>query len=106
LDIILTNLIGNALDASRPGDHVSIDVRTEGNNYVIAISNSLPVPVEIRDRFFEKYATAGKVGGTGIGTYSAAIMTKAIGGRIEMNTSEDTGTTVSVSIPLLSGANE
>lgn len=106
LDIILTNLIGNALDASRPGDHVSIDVRTEGNNYVIAISNSLPVPVEIRDRFFEKYATAGKVGGTGIGTYSAAIMTKAIGGRIKMNTSEDTGTTVSVSIPLLSGANE
>lgn len=100
LEIVLTNLIGNALDAGGPTDQVTIETSETAQEYILAISNSQAVPEQIRDRFFEKYATAGKTGGTGIGTYSAAVMVRALGGRIEMRTSEAEGTTVTVAIPL------
>jgi PAS domain S-box-containing protein len=99
LDIILMNLLRNALEASDAGAQVFVDISGDGGECVIAISNSLPVPVEIREKFFEKYATAGKRGGTGLGTYSAAIMTRALGGTISMRTADDVGTTVTVRIP-------
>jgi len=102
LDIILMNLLRNAAEAETPGGQVFVDLSRDGGEYVIAIANSRPVPREIRERFFEKYATAGKMGGTGLGTYSAALMSKAIGGRIAMETSEATGTTVTVRIPMVS----
>ncbi|MBF0481833.1 MAG: PhnD/SsuA/transferrin family substrate-binding protein [Desulfovibrionaceae bacterium] len=100
LDIILMNLLRNAQEASDPNAPVFVDLSREAGSYVIAVSNSRPVPAEIRERFFEKYATAGKKGGTGLGTYSAAIMTRALGGTITMQTSEEAGTTVTVRLPL------
>jgi ABC-type amino acid transport substrate-binding protein len=42
------------------------------------------------------YATAGKSGGTGLGTYSARLIAETLGGRISLATSEDEGTTISV----------
>jgi len=100
LDVIQMNILRNALEASDKNAQVVVDLSIDGKDFAMAISNSRPVPVEIRDRFFDKYATAGKSGGTGLGTYSAAIMTKALGGTIEMETSEETGTKVTVRIPM------
>ena len=100
LDIILMNLLRNALEASDPGEQMFIDLSEDGENFTITISNARPVPMEIRETFFEKFATAGKQHGTGLGTYSAAIMTRAIGGTIEMETMEETGTRVTVRIPI------
>jgi signal transduction histidine kinase len=57
------------------------------------------VPEEIRDRFFEKYTTAGKATGTGLGTYSARLIAETHGGSVHLETSEETGTTVSVHLP-------
>ena len=48
----------------------------------------------IRDTFFQKYVTLGKEKGTGLGTYSAKLMTEAMGGSITMESSEEHGTTV------------
>jgi len=53
------------------------------------------VPLELRDDFFEKYRTAGKAAGTGLGTYSARLMAETQRGRIGMSTGE-TGTAVEV----------
>ena len=100
LDIVVMNLLRNALEASDPDAPVFVDLSVERDALILAISNSRPVPVEIRERFFEKYATAGKKGGTGLGTYSAFIMTRAIGGTIDMETSDETGTKVTVRIPM------
>jgi PAS domain S-box-containing protein len=100
LDIVLMNLLRNAVEASDPGAPVAVDLRVDGGEYAIAITNSRPVPPEIRDRFFDKFVTAGKPGGTGLGTYSAALMVKAVGGAIAMETSEAKGTRVTVSLPL------
>jgi PAS domain S-box-containing protein len=100
LDLIMMNLLRNALEASGPQEPVLVDVSTDDGMLVISIANSQSVPQEMRQCFFEKYTTAGKVGGTGLGTYSAAIMTHAIGGVITMETSETHGTKVTVRLPL------
>ncbi|MHC1790233.1 PAS domain S-box protein [Solidesulfovibrio sp.] len=99
LEIILINLIKNAVEASGHDDPIDVSISYNSVNCNISISNSRPVPTEIRDKFFEKYTTAGKSGGTGLGTYSAAIMTRAIGGTISMTTSDEIGTKVTVCIP-------
>jgi len=99
LDIILMNLLRNALEASDPGVPVSVDISWLDNGISIAIANSRSVPFKIRGCFFEKYVTSGKVGGTGLGTYSAMIMVRAIGGIIDMKTSDESGTVVTIHIP-------
>jgi len=63
---------------------------------MIRIHNQGAVPREIRDKFFDKYTTVGKSGGTGLGSYSAKLMAETQGGSIHLDTSEETGTTVTV----------
>lgn len=53
---------------------------TRGENLKVILENQGVVPAEIRESFFEKFATAGKPGGTGLGTYSAKLLTEAQGG--------------------------
>ena len=44
--------------------------------------------------------TAGQQGGTGLGVYSAKLIAGALGGAIGFETSEESGTTLTVSLPL------
>lgn len=55
----------------------------------MTIRNRGAVPAAIRERFFEKYVTMGKIKGTGIGTHSARVMIQAQGGRIAMRALDD-----------------
>ena len=92
---MLANLFKNAVEASPRKERITIEMKHEGDHSV-AIHNSGAVPKEIRDTFFDKYATAGKSGGTGPGTYSARLIAETLGGGISLDTSEDEGTTISI----------
>lgn len=94
---MLNNLMDNAVEAAPAGTTVRIDLTT-GDEVTLAIRNRGAVPEAIRDRFFDKFVTAGKQHGTGLGTYSARLIAEAHGGSIHMNTSGD-GTTVTVRLP-------
>jgi CheY-like chemotaxis protein len=94
---LLANLVKNALEASPEGERVTITL-SAGEMHRIRIHNMGAVPEEIRDRFFDKYATAGKEKGTGLGTYSARLITETQGGQIAMETSVTEGTTLTVSL--------
>jgi len=95
---LLSNLLVNALEASPTGER--IDVRLEGGqNARIVIRNRGAVPEELRERFFEKYATSGKSTGTGLGTYSAMLFARAQQGSVELDTGEPDATTVRVCLP-------
>jgi len=96
---LVANLLKNAIEASSDGDQVTITLSKNGETR-LAIHNSGVVPEAIRDVFFEKYVTAGKTTGTGIGTYSARLMTRTMGGTIHMTTSETGGTIITVLFPL------
>lgn len=99
LEDMLMNLIKNAIEASPPGSAVTIAAQEDHGFLRLTIHNLGVVPESIRGRFFEKNATAGKMFGTGLGTYSAQLIAKAHGGRITFTTSEAEGTTVTVLLP-------
>ncbi|MBU2551946.1 MAG: response regulator [Proteobacteria bacterium] len=95
---MLANLIKNAVEASPPGAAVGISFES-GRRTIIHIHNQGEVPLEIRDRFFEKYATSGKEGGTGLGTYSARLIARTLGGTIDFSSSRQAGTTLTLNLP-------
>ncbi|MBF0461054.1 MAG: hybrid sensor histidine kinase/response regulator [Magnetococcales bacterium] len=97
---LLANLIKNAIEAAPRNSHITIRWEKADTGAVIVIHNPGAVPAAMVDRFFEKYTTAGKSGGTGLGTYSAMLIAKIQNGTITMETSEETGTTLRVSLPL------
>lgn len=99
IEDMFMNLVKNAVEASPKEGRVTVTCQTEPGALRIVIHNAGAVPEAVRDRFFEKYATAGKVYGTGLGTYSAQLIAKAHGGRIELATSEAEGTRVTVVLP-------
>lgn len=97
---LFENLIRNAVEATELGGVIDIDLSRRDSEARIAIHNSGLVPEEIRERFFEKYATAGKSAGTGLGTYSARLICETLGGRISMRSQQGEGTTLELAFPL------
>lgn len=108
LEELFANLVRNAIEASGAGDRVTIAVEEAtgaeiGDLYRIDIHNSGVVPEEIRDIFFERYATSGKRGGNGLGTHIARLVTSVHGGAIRYTTDEDEGTHLIVELPKRQG---
>lgn len=96
---MLENLLANAIEASPEGAEVTIAL-DRCPDMSMSITNTGVVPQDVRDCFFEKYATSGKSAGTGLGTYSAKLVVDTVGGDIAVDTSDDTGTTtVTVKLP-------
>ncbi len=96
---LFQNLIKNACEAAPDGTAVTITIYT-GAPMRITLDNKGVVPAAIRDTFFEKFATAGKQGGTGLGTYSAKLLTEAQNGTIAMETSDEKGQTrITLTLP-------
>jgi PAS domain S-box-containing protein len=98
LQTLLENLLRNAVEASPAGTAVTVSVRT-GDTVRFDIHNPGTVPREVRDKFFEQYATAGKERGTGMGTYIARLICEAHGGSISFTTGEEEGTHVYTELP-------
>ncbi|OLN26196.1 diguanylate cyclase/phosphodiesterase (GGDEF & EAL domains) with PAS/PAC sensor(s) [Desulfovibrio sp. DV] len=96
---IAGNLLKNAVEAEEAGSTVTARAFAEDGQAGFAVSNRTPVRTEMLPVFFEKYATSGKRGGSGLGTYSARLMTECQGGEIRLDTAPDTGTTVTVRLP-------
>ncbi len=96
---LFQNLLKNACEAAPTDTRVVVTLKDE-TPLRIVMTNSGVVPVEIRGRFFEKFATSGKAGGSGIGTYSAQMLVKAQNGSLTMTTSdEQNSTTLTVTLP-------
>ncbi|HCY85290.1 MAG TPA: hybrid sensor histidine kinase/response regulator [Desulfobacteraceae bacterium] len=100
---MLSNLIKNAFEAVKEKEWVSVYLSIEGNVGVIRIHNPGTVHKSVRDKFFEKYATAGKKRGTGLGTYSAKLIARVLGGDIGMSSSGEEGTSVYIRLPVSKG---
>jgi CheY-like chemotaxis protein len=90
---IFQNLIKNACEASPDGGAVVLQLHDQ-TPLRISIRNTGAVPADIRERFFDKYVTNGKSGGTGLGTYSARMLARAQGGDVLLDVSDEHNTTV------------
>lgn len=100
---MLANLAKNAMEASPEHGRVDIDLQRDATGFLVRIHNQGAVPELVREHFFDKYTTAGKSGGTGLGTYSARLMILTMGGDIGVATSAEQGTTLTVRFPPFSG---
>lgn len=98
LATMLENLLKNAAEASPEDSTVEVSLERAAE-VAVRVHNHGAVPEIIRANFFDKFATSGKRHGTGLGTYSAQLVARAHKGRIGMETSEESGTTVTVYLP-------
>jgi sensor histidine kinase regulating citrate/malate metabolism len=96
---MLANLIKNAIEASPSDEVITVSFDQDAEWSYIGIHNKGTVPEEIRSSFFDKYVTQGKKTGTGLGTYSASLAARTQKGDISMETSEETGTVITVRLP-------
>jgi PAS domain S-box-containing protein len=95
---LFSNLLKNAVEASPHGGTVQVSLVGRDRVWA-AIHNAGTVPEAVRDRFFEKYATSGKAGGTGLGAYSARLIVENLGGAIDFLSGAAEGTTLFLSLP-------
>ena len=102
---MIANLLRNAVEASPEGGEVLVDLSV-GEYVNISIHNSGTIPEDIRDHFFDKYVTSGKHSGTGLGAYGAKLIATTHGGDVSYRTSPEHGTTITVSLPRNSDAEE
>lgn len=104
VEVMLANLIKNALEASPADDSITIGYSEKEKNgakyHCIDIHNKGTVPEDIRSEFFKPYTTSGKKSGTGLGTYSALLVAQAHKGHIDFSTSEAEGTKITVYLPV------
>ncbi|QDL54489.1 hybrid sensor histidine kinase/response regulator [Rhodoferax aquaticus] len=94
---IVANLTKNAIEAAPEHTAVVITL-TPGAKVQLSIQNQGAVPEALRATFFDKYSTAGKVGGTGLGTYSSQLLAKVQGGSLAMHTGDEEGTTLTLEL--------
>jgi len=95
---MFTNAFKNAAEAAPPDGTIRVDVAPAPGGVRVVIDNEGEVPPAMRDRFFDKYATAGKPGGLGLGTYSIRLMAEVQGGAAAMETG-DGRTRVTITLP-------
>ena len=96
---LVSNLLKNAVEASPDGEPIIIEVNPDCGYMRMRVHNQGEIPDSIRETFFEKYVTADKSGGTGLGTYSAKLMVETMGGRIYFESSREAGTDIFIELP-------
>ena len=102
---LFQNLLKNACEAAPEESRVTVNLLNE-NPLRIVIHNKGAIPAEIRERFFDKFVTYGKEGGTGLGAYSAKMLAEAQNGTISLETPErENQTSITVTLPLYSETN-
>jgi PAS domain S-box-containing protein len=97
---LFSNIFRNALDASKTNDPVRISLGKDKGDWVyVSVWNRKEIPKEIRQNFGRKYSTWGKSRGTGLGVYSARLMTETQGGTFSWDSSKEAGTTIRITLP-------
>ena len=95
---MFANLLKNALEASPAGCPIRIQM-TRNSGSIVRIENHGETPEAIRPRFFDKYVTSGKEKGTGLGTYSAALIARTQGAKIELDAGTPGMTAIAIQWP-------
>jgi two-component system, NtrC family, nitrogen regulation sensor histidine kinase NtrY len=98
---VFNNLIKNAQQAI-PEDKIgkiSIDIRENENSFIIQVmDNGVGIPVDQQSKIFVPYFTT-KSTGTGLGLAMVRQIIENHNGTIDFSTSEDKGTTFTITLP-------
>ncbi|MDP9118444.1 MAG: HAMP domain-containing histidine kinase [Actinomycetota bacterium] len=103
---VVRNLVTNAAIHTRPDGPIAVSAVRESDLVVIRVSDSGPgLPAEEAAHVFERFWRADKArtrvrGGTGLGLAIVASTVQAHGGSVRFDSTVETGSTVTVSLPI------
>jgi len=96
------NIIQNALLSRENGLEITLSTARENEEIVITIAdNGCGIPGNLLSRVFEPFFTTREVGsGTGMGLTVAREIVRGAGGNIEIDSHENSGTEITIRLPL------
>lgn len=102
---VVSNLVGNALQHGAESTPVEVDLREDGSELVLTVTNQgSPIPETLLPHVFDPFRRAGGSSrsthqGLGLGLYIVQQIVLAHGGSISVSSSEATGTRFTVRLP-------
>lgn len=97
---VLSNLINNAVEATKKKGEISLTLQANSDNLILKIVDSgKGIAPENIKTVLEKGVSIGKKSGSGLGLYHAAQTLKLWGGSLEVQSQPDIGTCISLKIP-------
>ena len=108
LQLIVDNLLGNALNFTPVGGKVTCTLTNNACNVTLEVTDTgCGIPLEIQDRVFERFfqARASRSGdaivrGTGLGLAIVKHATDRLGGTVTLESKPGEGTRITVTLPL------
>jgi two-component system, cell cycle sensor histidine kinase and response regulator CckA len=99
----LLNILENALAAMERGGRLTLEVRAEGDQAIVAVTDTgKGMSEEVQRLAFEPFfTTRGSEGGTGLGLALAQEIVQRYGGTIALQSGEGAGTTFTLSFPAI-----
>jgi signal transduction histidine kinase len=103
---ILGNLVENAMKYSETGARVTVTGRRDGEGILVTVADEgggIPTDeqAKIFDRFYQiDQSSTRAVGGTGLGLYICRTMAEALGARIWLDKSDESGSVFALWLPL------
>lgn len=97
----VVNLLVNAFDACRPsGGQVTVSTESRDGRAAISVAdNGLGMDAEDREQMLETFKTGDKTRGSGIGLPTVVDIVERHGGRLEIHSVPDEGSTFTILIP-------
>ena len=112
LQQVLSNLLSNA--AKYSPENISVEISTEvldGAIHIYVRDFGPGVPVEFRDKLFEKFTQSSsgdtrRVGGTGLGLNISQMIVNRLGGQIGFRPNDNNGSIFYVTLPIVEKTNQ
>ena len=105
---VLCNLLQNAIQASPEGEVITVAAEQDHDQLQISVSDrGSVIPPHVLPHIFEPFFTTkmgSTRGGMGLGLSVSRSLIEALGGRIEVKTAAETGSTFTLVVPFLDGA--
>jgi len=97
---VLTNMILNALEATKKNGAVKVWLDRTDNFYIFKVWNKQEIPLKIKDRIFQRNFSTKEQDGRGIGTFSMKLFgEQLLGGQVSFSSSKKEGTTFRFALP-------
>lgn len=105
LELVLSNLLGNAIKYSPENTLITFKARTKGNKIIFKIKDQgIGIPTKDQKHIFERYFRAENAllnQGTGIGLNISKVHLENLGGTIHFESVENEGTEFIVELPII-----
>ncbi|MPN18941.1 hypothetical protein SDC9_166306 [bioreactor metagenome] len=93
-------MLKNALEASAPGDTVTLNASSADDKVVFEVHNKGYIQTNVQLQIFNRFFST-KDNGRGLGTYSTRLLAeKYLHGKVYFTTSEEDGTSFFLELPL------